>query len=281
MGDRELISGNSRLMLREHLVHRTTREISDVFVSNGFSPDQSHNPDVSGERRALVEQFYRGIDWSSREAVSRVLRVFEAVIDEAEHRESFEVLDSSQGWSTRFLKVLARDGVIREASGRLRPRWMALSSADLDRLPADSAIPGLLERMWGNLDDDPEAAISAAKDVLEATAKHVLLERGEHLTGSEKFPALIGRVNDVLNIQVKAVDSNRRGADSIRSVLGALGKIVAGVNELRNEYGTGHGRPKKVSGLGHRHALLAVQSAATWVGFVLATEHVRKSTQEE
>jgi hypothetical protein len=58
-------------------------------------------------------------------------------------------------------------------------------------------------------------------------------------------------------------------------VLGALSQAALGVNELRNDYGSGHGRPHRASGLTPRHARLAAQSADTWVRFVLDTMHQR------
>lgn len=64
---------------------------------------------------------------------------------------------------------------------------------------------------------------------------------------------------------------NADGEESIRRVLGSLGGIVSGIAELRNSYGTGHGKPSGSGGLGLRHARLAVGAASTLAAFLFET----------
>lgn len=135
----------------------------------------------------------------------------------------------------------------------------------------------LLRRMWDNVDDNPDAAIGAAKEVIEATAKHILLQAGETLGDAEKMPGLIARAQDALGVHAKAVDTSKRGADSIRAILGSLSTVALGVNDLRRDYGSGHGRATKSRGLSGRHARLAAQAADAWVRFMLDTASVRSS----
>lgn len=194
MGDSHLVSANVRREAREYLVGWTLREIGDVFHDHGFSADASYEPSTGGERRTYVEQFYVTVDWSDREQVERMLSVFEAIVDAAEIREANDPGPSA--WSEHFIRLLARDGFDRDDVGRLRPRWVSLSARTIEALPSDSAIPMLLRRMWDNVDDDPDASIGAAKEAIEATAKHVLLQTGETLGVAEKMPALIARSQD-------------------------------------------------------------------------------------
>lgn len=58
-------------------------------------------------------------------------------------------------------------------------------------------------------------------------------------------------------------------------VLGSLGGIVSGIAELRNYYGTGHGKASGTSGLGPRHARLAVGAASTLAVFLFETYNDR------
>lgn len=262
MSDSPLVSANARREAREYLVGWTLREIGDVFHDHGFSADATYEPATSGERRSYVEQFYVTIDWSNREQVERLLLVFEALIDQAE-AEASGLGDSD--WSVRFTRLLARDGFDRDGLGRLRPRWVSLSAESIESLPADSAIPMLLSRMWASVDDDPDASIGAAKEAIEATAKHLLLQAGETLSGAEKMPALIARAQDTLGVHAKSIDDSKQASDAIRSVLGSLSKVALGINELRRDYGSGHGRPKRAAGLSGRHARLAAQAADGWV----------------
>ena len=70
------------------------------------------------------------------------------------------------------------------------------------------------------------------------------------------------------------VRSEAAARDTIRRVLGNLGSIVAGISELRNAYGTGHGKAGG-GGLGPRHARLAVGAASTFAIFIFETYEQR------
>ena len=207
-----------------------------------------------------------------------MLSVFEAIIDAAEIREANDPGPSA--WSEHFIRLLARDGFDRDDVGRLRPRWVSLSARTIEALPSDSAIPMLLRRMWDNVDDDPDASIGAAKEAIEATAKHVLLQAGETLGVAEKMPALIARSQDALGVHAKSVDGSKQAADAIKTVLGSLAQVALGVNELRRDYGSGHGRPKRAAGLSGRHARLAAQAADAWVRFMLDTAEAREQATD-
>lgn len=270
-----LVSANLRREAREYLVGWTLREIGDLIHGHGFSADATYEPQTSGERRTYVEQFYSVVDWSNRDHVERMLAVFEALLDDAEAREMSDQYAASAMWSEKFTRLLARDGFERDDVGRLRPRWAFLAAPAIEALPTESAIPMLLRRMWDNVEDSPDAAIGAAKEAIEAAAKHILTTAGESLGDAEKMPGLIARSQEVLGVHAKAVDDSRRAPDSIKTILGSLSKVAPGINELRRDYGTGHGRPRQAAGFTSRHARLAAQSADAWVRFMLDTAEAR------
>lgn len=72
------------------------------------------------------------------------------------------------------------------------------------------------------------------------------------------------------------IDDNVRGAKPIKQVLGSLKAIAQGIAELRNLYGSGHGKSDSYRGLETRHAQLAVGSSITLVRFMWDT-YKRKS----
>lgn len=73
MSAANLISKRSRNAFREVLVGWTLAEITTEFDNEGFSPDHTHDPQVSGQRRSLVEQLYHGIDFADLRQASCVL----------------------------------------------------------------------------------------------------------------------------------------------------------------------------------------------------------------
>lgn len=79
-----------------------------------------------------------------------------------------------------------------------------------------------------------------------------------------------------LELTPEGVPADARVADTIRRILGGLASVVAGTAELRNHYGSGHGR-----GLGAvlepRHARLVVGAASTLAIFLFETFEQRSA----
>jgi len=62
---------------------------------------------------------------------------------------------------------------------------------------------------------------------------------------------------------------------SIKQILGSLSAVVQGIGEIRNKYGSGHGKGNKFKGLQPRHAKLAVGAASTLAIYLLETHKIR------
>jgi anaerobic selenocysteine-containing dehydrogenase len=73
------------------------------------------------------------------------------------------------------------------------------------------------------------------------------------------------------------IPDDAKASDSIKRLLSNLATITNGVAELRNSYGTGHGKNSKTKGLSPRHAKLAVGAASTLAIFLVETHHEQSS----
>jgi hypothetical protein len=62
-----------------------------------------------------------------------------------------------------------------------------------------------------------------------------------------------------------------KGADVLITALGSLANIANKIDEFRNLYGDGHGRPTKTAGLTSRHARLVARCADAYVVMLLDT----------
>ena len=120
--------------------------------------------------------------------------------------------------------------------------------------------------------DDPEQAIGSAKELLETVLKAVLGIEGER--SSEDISALLKKARKELDLDPRTLSDDTSGEKTIKRVLSSLGQIVTGVAEVRNLYGTGHGRHRSRA-LEIAHARLVVNAAITIATFILEVANER------
>lgn len=189
-----------------------------------------------------------------------------------------------------FNKYLERDGWMlfrsKEISGR------PVFSARLARLKEDllSTSERVIERLDGEYIDkqikrmkralgaeEVDLAVGTAKEFLETICKSILDECSEPYEKSESVLSLVGKVRKKLEVLPESIPDEAKGSKIIKGLLGSLGNIAQGVAEIRNIYGTGHGKPAKSSGLKPRHARLAVGAAMTLGVYLFETFQEKES----
>jgi hypothetical protein len=273
----DLISKRTRKAFREYFVDTTLRIISDAFDSEDITWDRSYEPpDVYGQRRTLVEQYYHSVDWKDPSSVARVLRVFESAL-----------LDLSSGTTEEARKIkvqlvaeLGRDGIPFE-NGRLQLPAGAAQTAFARGAAARLELPVLqrqIDRITGATASDPAHAVGTAKEMIETTCKSILSARGLTYSSGASIPELVKQARTALKLLPEDIPDSARGVDTIRQLLSQLGSIAQNVAELRGLYGTGHGKEGKAKGLQPRHARLVVGAAAALATFLLETHEEREAT---
>lgn len=279
----DIISGRTRLEFREYFVEMgTLRTIEAAFSVAGLTPSPEEIPDIGGQRRTLVEQYYRRIHWAAWPDVRKALEVFEHVLVELSLQAEGEGTgaDSAQEWLRRLLRWLRRDGFQFEDS-RLRPppRVAELDAVSLVAVRLDaSELQRQVQRMHEAVDQDPGLAVGTAKELLETTCKTILSERGIEPDNGWDVVRLVKRTRQELRLLPEDVPDEAKGVGTIRRLLSNLGTVAQGMAELRNLYGTGHGRAAGTSGVQPRHARLAVGAAATLAAFLFET-HLAQADQ--
>jgi len=187
-------------------------------------------------------------------------------------RAYWEANDGYGSWA-------ARRRMVGEAFGPPLDRLYELQDAPtspgvvtvaVNALQDPAAIHDHLRRLVVSVDSDPRLAVSVAKDLVESTAKLVLRERGESVTGKEDLPALVARAQAVLQLSAAGVEASDE-ARTLKTILGSLSRLTQGVTELRNRVGVGHGREAVPTWVRPRHARLAAGAAATWCNLMLET----------
>ncbi|MCY4475835.1 MAG: abortive infection family protein [Chloroflexi bacterium] len=134
-------------------------------------------------------------------------------------------------------------------------------------------------RIRRGLREDPEQAIGSSKELLETVFKSIVSVEGEK--ANQETTALVKEAWQKLDLDADGVLQGAPGRETIRRTLSNLGQIVQGVSEVRNLYGTGHGRYKSKE-LEIVHARLVVNAAITLATYLLeVSENVLNDVQKD
>jgi hypothetical protein len=249
----------------------------------------------SGLARALGDFWY----WGSGPTHADIDRVFDSLelldsLDPGGKRERVEqaVLNSEPDQLPRLLfelvELLDEQGFLVESEEnpkrlallrrRLAPYGIGFDESgvttaslgvETSQLLDAAALRDHVNRIHRAVDDgDSQLVLGSAKELLESTAKFVLHERG--IEAPAKFPALMSEALSSIGLHAKAIDGDDQLAAATRRILGALNQIAVGVNELRNDHGTGHGRAVGAK-FSLRHARLAAGSATVLATIMIDT----------
>jgi len=132
------------------------------------------------------------------------------------------------------IEALAAEGYVLERDGSIRPLLLdSLSGRELSK-----ALAAYVRRAKrGAL--DAALVTGTAKDLLEATAKHVLVVKFSTEPTMTNFPTLLAQAFMALNLCI----AKERATTPQERLEAALFELGCAVNALRNAEGTGHGRP--------------------------------------
>jgi hypothetical protein len=137
-----------------------------------------------------------------------------------------------------------------------------------------------ITRMEAAVNQDPELAIGTAKELIETCCKSILDECGVPFAKYDDLPKLVKGTVTHLELTPDDIPDQVKASETIKRLLSNLAAITNGVAELRNHYGTGHGRIKANKGLQSRHAKLAVGAASTLAVFLTETHKIRKTKED-
>ncbi|SRR6266516_1587664 len=129
------------------------------------------------------------------------------------------------------------EGFVLASDGVLTP--LALDSLHGRELTA--ALRAYVQRAKRGV-TDAALLVGTGKDLLEATAKHVIMERMGQEPPQMDFPNLLGQAFYALGLATPN-EQSQPGEHPRRRIERALYEAGCAVNTLRNRDGTGHGRP--------------------------------------
>lgn len=123
--------------------------------------------------------------------------------------------------------------------------------------------------MESAIESNTGLAIGTAKELLETVAKSILKSKGIQIESNWDLPKLIKETNEAIDIIDRNIGEHKDAEKSLKKVIGGLSASIQGLTELRNNYGSGHGKEASFIGLEKRQARLLVGIVSDVVIFYL------------
>lgn len=150
------------------------------------------------------------------------------------------------------------------------------SKKEISNYLSDEYVLKQINIMEGAIENSPELAIGTAKELIETICYTILTERQIETDKNWDLLQLLKQTTKQLNLTPEGIPDEAKASKTIKSILGSLTTVVQGIGELRNQYGSGHGKKASFKGLTARHAKLSVGAASTLAIFLLETHKFRQ-----
>ena len=198
-----------------------------------------------------------------------------AYINEANEADVIKLFsDLLEYYETEYINEIKSDANLykkcREIMDRINPKGLINSSIaeNLKDKFSSAYISTQIDLMLQMQKQNPTEAIGKAKELIESCCKTILeLSDIEH---DKKWDIvkLVDETTKLLKVTPKYITDETSEYGAIKAILGNLKAIAANVAQLRNSYGSGHGKGANYKGLEERHAKLAIGSSMTLVNFL-------------
>lgn len=148
---------------------------------------------------------------------------------------------------------------------------LAVNATELQEKFSSQYLSKQIELMLKMQSENPTDAIGKAKELIESCCKTILDNKGVAWDKNWNMGKLTGETLNLLNLTPESISENDPVSENIKAVLGNLRGISTKLAEIRNPYGSGHGKSASFAGLETRHAKLAVGCSITFVTFLWDT----------
>jgi len=202
---------------------------------------------------------------------------------EYEYNENYEDdiywVSSVSRYDERYARIYKKCKVIMDRLEGV-PSVITKTADNLKNKFSSEYMSRQIELMVSMQLTNPTNAIGLSKELIESCCKTILDELNIEWGKNDDVPQLANKTLNALNLLPVNVQETDQGAEAIRAVLGNLRAITTKLAEIRNPFGSGHGKSASFQGLETRHAKLAVGSSITFVDFIWSTyENQKKKVQ--
>lgn len=135
------------------------------------------------------------------------------------------------------IKAFFKEGYTLTRDGVLNPRLLdGISGRELT-----AALRTYVRRAQQSA-EDAALVTSTGKDLLEATAAHVLMEKWGSYSAGDNFPTLLGQAFTACGLKT-TYEPSQTNEPYVQRLERSLYEAACAINTMRNKEGTGHGRP--------------------------------------
>ena len=193
-----------------------------------------------------------------------------------------------------FNELLSQDGYELVERSRIFGRPVYSAHRKIEKAPTGiNSAKGLatqfdavylsqqITRLEAAIPYDPDLTIGTAKELVETCCKTILEDYGVSVDKNWDLSQLVKAAYKELKLTPDDIPEQAKASKTIKRLLSNLASVTQGLAELRNNYGTGHGRKIKSKGLNSRHAKLAAGTATTLAVFLFETHQERKTHLDE
>jgi hypothetical protein len=195
--------------------------------------------------------------------VARMLQIFNENLKE----DNYEIVEKSKISGKPIfvgrLKITGSESISKKANA-------------LKQILNAEYVSQQINLMEASIENSPHVSIGIAKELIETCCKSIFEERQQDCDKSWDLPKLMKETTKLLKLTPDDIPNEIKAASSIKQILGSLSAVVQGISEIRNEYGSGHGKNGSFKGLQPRHAKLAVGAASTLAIYLLETNQIKK-----
>lgn len=192
-----------------------------------------------------------------------IVKLLSDLLDYYELRYHYEINNENPEYFPTYKKC--RLIIDRVAAGILP---VLISAENLKEKFSSDYIAIQIDLMLKMQKDNPTEAIGKAKELIESCCITILEDQGLQPDKNWDIVKLVDETTKLLKVTPKDIPDKTPEITAIKAILGNLKAIAANVANLRNTYGSGHGKSANFKGLEERHAKLAVGSSITLVNFL-------------
>lgn len=244
--------------------HYTHTQIESRFYSAGFVSTAPEGNKQQKFHRWLLQANQQMPDPLA--AVGKLIEELMEVVPASSWGSTDPVLE----YRNRIASQLAALGLSYHVGGHILQFGSTVATRTLQQIVHDRDLQGVhreFERIFSNVETDPEAALTASCALLEALFKsYIADERELELPADQSILPLWKVVRTHLKLDPGQVED-----EGLRKILSGLASIVDGTASLRTRRGSAHGHDTRTSQyrVEARHARLTAHAAMALATFLI------------